>query len=66
MQIKFKFKEFVIFLWKKNAFDCAGIRAQVWQSTSNRNTWARILAQSKALLLKLSILFYFAVNDNTT
>ena len=25
----FKFKEFEIFLWKKDAFDCAGIRAQV-------------------------------------
>ena len=23
MQIQFKFKEFEIFLWKKNAFDCA-------------------------------------------
>ena len=25
------FKEFEIFLWKKDAFDCAGIRAQVFR-----------------------------------
>ena len=31
MQIKFKFKEFEIFLWKKDAFDCAEIRAQVFR-----------------------------------
>ena len=31
MQIKFKFKEFEIYLWKKDAFDCAGIQAQVFR-----------------------------------
>ena len=30
MQIKFKCKEFEMFLWKKDAFDCAEIRAQVF------------------------------------
>ena len=27
ISIKFIFEEFKIFLWKKDAFDCAGIRA---------------------------------------
>ena len=31
MQIKFTFKEFEIFRWKKDAYDCAGIRAQVFR-----------------------------------
>ena len=30
MKIKIKFKEFEIILWKKDAFDCAGIQAQVF------------------------------------
>ena len=41
-----KFKEFEIFLWKKDAFDCAGIRAQVFRLPVE--TWAQIPAQSKA------------------
>ena len=41
MQIKFKFKEFEIFLWKKDAFDSAGIRAQVFRLPVDcSNHWA--------------------------
>ena len=41
MQIKFKFKEFEIFLCKKDAFDCAEIQAQVFRLPINcSNHWA--------------------------
>ena len=41
MQIKFKCKEFEIFLWKKDAFNCVGIRLVRTEDRSTNKVRAR-------------------------